>query len=224
MARKSLVAQEIMDLYYQQYKTNSDFFDKSDFVYFTGIGYADLVQAEYDKQYAMIRSEDAGQGLVSFDQSWVQTTYLKPKKDEEGYYADLPAAVMSFMTDRYNIGIQNVFEIARGQLVEIIRSTVDSAWQDQYLPIGCAGFFYLEMGRRIRLVNVQANKLKVNYVPSSEDPALDIPDTKAGPIIQYVLNLMFAAKDKRVVARVNNKNEQKTQQTEVDQNQLARNI
>jgi hypothetical protein len=204
-----------MDLYYQQYKSNADFFDLLDFDYFVGVGHADILQMEYDKSYALLR-QDHAQDIVQFDDAWLTKVVLKVKKDEEGYYSDLPGEVMSFMTDRQTVGIQNVFALEGGRRREINRGSINTTWQDKYLPKGCGGFWHLEPSIRIRFVEDSPPKVMVIYIPSSDDPNLIIPGTKEAQIIQYVLNLMFAAKDKRVVKKINDRNPNAVLQAESD--------
>jgi hypothetical protein len=226
MASRSLVAQEVMDLYYQQYKTNSDFFNLTDFDYFVGIGWADMLQMEWDQSYAVIRQE-GGNDLVSFDHGWLAEQIVKVKRDGDEWWGQLVRPVMSFKSDRNTTGIQNVFPVGNRGCGEILRTTVDQVWHQCYLPVTDKRFWLMEWGKKLRFYNIdQCNlqKVRIIYVPSSEDPELDIPDTKAGPIIEYVLNLMFAAKDKRVVSRVNNLNANKVIQFETDLNAGKQNI
>jgi len=219
MARKSLVATRVMDLYYQQFRTNSDFFNKEDFEYYVGVGYGEVLQLEWDKNYALIKRDEGNSDLVKFDNGWLKEIEVKVKRDSNTGWAELPQTVMSFDSDRNNTGIQDVFPVGCTGCGMLVRDTSDIEWQDEYLPVTNKTFFSLQIGRRLRLYNnkgTMPNKIRVVYVPGPDNPDLDIAVVKTGRIIQYTFNLMVQARQGKIVSRVNDRNENKTMQTEAD--------
>jgi hypothetical protein len=219
MAQLSIVAQNIMDLYYQQYKADEDFFELSHFEYLAGVAYGKILQDEYEKNYKM-NLQIEGYGFVDLSQDWLKIEELKLEKDAYGYFIKLSKKPLSFLYDKQSSAIQNIVPLGGTKCAEFIRMNAEENWKICALPNVRQIFWFLE-GDKIRFENLQCKpeKLKVLYVPElndSNDGDFNIPKSKEADIVDWVLNRMFVARQGNVVDMTNDSNPNKTMGTEIN--------
>lgn len=219
MAKLSIVAQNIMDLYYQQFKADEDFFELSHFEYLAGIAYAKILQDEYEKNYKM-NLQIEGYGFVDLSQDWLKIEEQKLEKDSYGFFIKLDKKPFSFLYDKQSSAIQNVTPLGGKQCSEFIRMNADEKWKLCALPGTAQIFWYLE-GDKIRFENIacKPEKIKVLYVPGLDDDFdgdFNIPKSKEADIVDWVLNRMFVARQGGVVDMTNDSNPNKTLATEIN--------
>lgn len=213
-----IVAQHVIDLFYQDYKSTSQFWDVEDGMYFAGVAYGDLLGQEYMAQYKEMRAMRE-EGIVQFSHDWLQTEDLKIKDGEDGPYVELTNLPMSFPFDKQDVGIQNVFVAGSKFKGEIVRSTIDSIWQDKYLP-NTTTIFWALLQNKIYFKSTQAAPppaVKVVYVPEVSDN-LKIPNSRENMIVQMAVQLMLKAKEGNLVKEVNDQNKNVAPVTEMDRN------
>lgn len=210
------IAQQCLDLFYQNYKSDIEFWALMDAIEFTGNAAAGLYQEFYQQEYAMLRSE-VKDSVIQFDTGWLDEQIL-PVKTEDGIVsAELKFPVMTFPYDRQQIGIQNV--IYKQQ--DLDRISFSAAYQLKYLPVTPTMFFY---GDRARIVICNTgtktiDEVRVLYVPSMNADA-NIPDGIIEKVIMATLNLMRQAADKTVVKKSLDQNVNKILETEIDKSAL----
>lgn len=178
-----IVAQRAMDVFYQNYKSNSDFFDLEDFVAHCGgvLGAAYLQQ--YQERRAELRQEKREE-IISFDIGILLPQVLEVKKENGQLFAVLKHGVMSFPYDEQGVGIQQLFSLPNSR-VAFERTTSVSQYQLQYVP-ACNVIFWYQEGERLWFINkslVIPEKIKALTVPSINDPNLMVPDG----MVEYVI-------------------------------------
>jgi len=209
-----------MDLYYEDYASNTDFYDINDFIFQTGSAYAALLQAEYNQHRAEMRA-DRQEGYATFSHDWLQTQTIQiTRSKEEGDYYLLKQKPMSFPFDMWDIGIQNVFPVGARFTKELIRDSIDKSWQDDLLPNTKNVFWSLIQDRII----VKCNSVMVSpppfiriiYVPDVS-PDLEIPASRNAIITTTVISMMRKIVDEgHLVKTTNNQNKNTLPVTEND--------
>lgn len=213
-----ILAGRIQDIYYEDYASNTQFFDIDDFIFNAGATYADLLQKEYDTERQIMRA-DREEGYVTFSHDWLQTQVLPLKrKGEEGDYYKLVQKPMSFPYDRWDIGIQNIFPVGARFKKELIRDSIDKSWQDDLLPNTKNVFWSLIQDTilvRSSVLQSAPPSIRVVYVPEISE-LLEIPDGRVGMIRDAVLILMRKLEAEHLVKETNDQNKNKLPQTEND--------
>ncbi len=213
-----IVGQHVIDLFYQDYKSTSQFWDLEDGIYFAGVAYGDLLGQEYKAEYNQmlaLREE----GIVQFSHDWLQVEELKLKNGDDGPYIELANLPMSFPYDKQDVGIQNIFVTGSKFSGEIVRSTIASMWQDKYLP-NTTTIFWALLQNKIYFKSTQAappSAFKVVYVPEVNDN-LKIPNSRENLIVQMAVQLMLKAKEGNLVKETNDQNKNVAPVTELDRN------
>lgn len=220
------VAQDTMDLYYQNYKADNDFFDLSDFVTHCGNAITAIYQAFYNQEYQQLRQEKKDE-FITFDIAWLNADEIDVKKERDITFAILQHSVMTFPFDKSLTGIQLVLD---DNGVEVERTTIQQLFQLKYLPVTNRIFFYADLlggdkcetGSKIKFANkgiCNLKKVRVYYVPSVNDD-MQVPDGIIENVIQQTLSMMRAAAEKTVIKKSLDGNQNKILETEMDKKQL----
>jgi hypothetical protein len=225
MAKMADTAQMAMDMYFQNFKTDEDFFHLYHFTYLCGIAYARILEDEFKEARAQSKAES---GYTTYDialqSDWLIEKELDVKKHEDreddAYYVDLPVRPFSFPYDPYGYGIQSVR--GKGQCNNFVRATSRIEQQLCVMPT-TSRIFYFPQAKRLELRNMfcHLDKITVVLLPDIEDPELgpdggDIPKSKEDMVIGRVMQLMMAARNGTVVDMSNNSNPNKALATEID--------
>lgn len=217
MATKQIVGQQLMDLYYKQYKTNSDFFDLDDFIRFVGNAWAYLLVQEYKENYALMAKEGVID-VVGFSHDFIQEQVVDVRQEGNTYFGRLKSPIMGFPYDQRTTGIQNVFPIGNQGCGEIIRASIDEQWMDCYLPRTSKRFWHLQTRDKMIFTNIEQCNLKkvsVLYIPAPEDPNLIITEGKVGEVLSAAM-LLMKGEENKIIPSVNNQNKDRIIQTEAD--------
>jgi len=218
MAQLVEVAQNIMDLYYQQYKSDEDFFEEYHFKYLAAAAYAQILQEEYEKSYKLSLAEK-GIGEPALNPEWFiseeKEVVASDMGDKELKLASCP---FTFRFDKQSSGVQGVYPLA-GKCGEFIRISVDDQWKIKNAPTTNIVFWF-PLSNKIVFKNVHCGlkKVKVVYIPSLKEleDTCALPDSMQMDIIQRVLNIMFVARQGGVVDMTNNQNPNKVMESEID--------
>jgi hypothetical protein len=136
----TITAQRCMDLYYQSFKSSSQFFDLDDFVFYTGATITDIFQQEAKQQYAELRAAKQD-SVVSFPADWLLEQKLKVQRKNNKTYAVLEQPVMSFSFDNQILGLQDVLPIRPADVI-FERTTQSAEWQNRLTPYTNRIFWY----------------------------------------------------------------------------------
>lgn len=221
-------AQALMDMYYQNYKTDEDFFDLTHFRYLCGVVYSKILEDEYKEARAIAKAE-TGYTEISLQSDWLQEIEVEIKESDDPYeqgdmVAKLPFRPFSFPYDPYSFGIQSIIPKRAGGCKNFVRSSQKSEWIDCLMPNNSNIYWMMSSAKKLRFKNVKCDlgdKVKLLYIPEITDEAFgldggDVPASKEEMIIMRGLQLMMAARQGTVVDFTNNSNPNKTIQTEID--------
>lgn len=208
MATKREIGQRIMDLYYQQYKTNSDFFEIDDFVFQAGAAWGLSMQQEWSQKYAAERSEGNTDIFIGFDTDLQNQVILDVENKDGRYFSIIPDEIipMSFKYDNQSTGIQRLIPLGASGCGELIRADIQTSWMDCYIPTSNKKFWQPSPNNQIDYSNLGTCNLKkvaMNYIPSGDMYDFNIPSTREVEIIQTGLQLMVAARNGKVIPRIN---------------------
>ena len=212
-----VLAQDIMDLYYQDYKAAEDFFDLDHFVRQVKYSYDRLLKEEYERRRQELRQEGIVRELiVTLDQSWLSAKEFDIKGDTTEL--DLEEKVFSFPFDTNSIGVQDV--VALDYACILARATESELWMLKYAPKTDTTFWYVKEAGKIGIKKACGKgRIKVLYVPSISDK-MDISDALASAIQKDVLLTMMQARQGTVINETNDGNQNKSAQTELNQDQV----
>lgn len=214
-----IVAQYAQDQYYQNYRSNTDFFELKDFIFHCGATIADTYRQGFDIKYQEIR-QDKQDEVVSFSHDWLSEQFLPVVRKKNEIYAVLGEMPMSFPFDQQDSGIQEVFsQEPFGTTLE--RSNITEIWQQKYYPATSHVFWWVDQNK-IRFYNkgiCNVERIRVLYVPTIS-ANMQVPD---GVIEIAVINTVVKMKEiaKGIVIKKSlDQNDNKILQTEIDNSQF----
>lgn len=222
ITNRAALAQDIMDLYYQDFKDdNEQHFDIEFFDRQVDDAYAAILREEYIEQYNMLRNEGRGRiDIVTFDSSWLKSELVDLKKHESGlWFVELSQKVFSFPFDQSNVGIQDVRSGKYDADCNFIRDNPDSAWKNKHLPKTRGLTFWWPEDGKVFFDNDCCKQARVLYIPSGGKD-LEMQQGVANQIKEYVLRLMKFAKDGVVTDMTNDSNSNQGAQTETNKETL----
>jgi hypothetical protein len=212
-----ILAQDIMDAYYQDFKSHEDFFELDYFVRQVKYVYDELLKAEYERRRQELRQERAAQELfVSFDESWLQREEFELEGKTE---LILKHNIFSFPFNTDNSGVQDLLPLDSNCI--FARTTESGFWKRKYDPTtNEVTWWYVKGNNKIALKHTcTAQKAAALYVAEVHDD-LDISGSFANAIQTQVLTLMFGAKNGNIINETNDGNKNKTIQTESNSDQV----
>ena len=214
------VAQDAMDLFYQQYKMDSDFWTLDDFISQVGDTIASIYNSYYQLQYKELKGEKKDE-VVLFDAGMLSNQVLKVKNIGGILAAKIEQPIMSFLYDQSTTGIQTVNIINPVGQDEVVRTTLQAKYQLQYLPVTNTIFFYNDRDKIyfINKGNCNINEVNVYFVPSMYPDAV-IPDGIADLAIDTTVKKMMEYAGKTVIKETADQNHNKIMETEIDKSQF----
>jgi hypothetical protein len=224
-----LTAEKTMDLYYQQYKHEDEFFDKEDFIFYCAAGYAALVQEEYEKMYNR-QAQETGMAAAIMNPEWFQPLPFPVTFNGtlDQYEAKLPQKPFGFRFDNSLSSIEGVYPLG-GNCRQFVRHVASENWMLPRLPKTSKVFWYYQGGPQPKLIfkNVGCGlkQVQVNMIPSlaSLDPNAPVPESMLEDIMRRCLALMFEAKAKNVVVdKTQDGNLNKIPESELNQEYLTK--
>jgi hypothetical protein len=215
----NFIGQQALDLFYQNYKSDVDFFDVDDATSYAGNAVASIYQKLFDLKRAEIRAEKKDE-IVTFDVGVLSQQILNVIKSGNSYKAAFTSPIMSFFTDSNTSGIQEVI-VTSPVGVEVERTSISQLWQQKFMPATNVIFWYSDSISINFIVkgNCNVNTVVVYYVPAVNDTML-VPDGIVEDAIKETLQLMMAAKNGVVIKKSIDGNQNKIMETEIDKSQL----
>lgn len=170
-----IVAQRAMDLYFQSYKSSSQFFDLDDFVFYTGATIADIYRQEAQTKYTELRALKQEE-VVTFPADWLLEQRLKIVRKDNETYGELTEPVFSFSWDNQVIGVQDVLPVKPIDAI-FERTTQDAAYQFRHLPYTNRIFWYVKRNRILfqNKGGCNVNEVSVLYIPAING-SMFVPD------------------------------------------------
>lgn len=212
-----IAAQRAMDLFYGNFRSNSDFFDLDDFAAHCGGVLGEYYNEKYEQARAEMRQEKRSE-IIALDASILLPQRLKVIKKEGELYADLECPVMSFPYDEQGIGVQDIIAIIPKNGLKFERTTRSALYQLDYVPFCPVVWFYL-VGERIGLVNkstANLTEILVFTVPSVTSDKLMIPDAIVEHVITTAAMTIKQGVQGTVVKKASDQNPNKIIQTEAN--------
>lgn len=213
------VAQHLMDLYYQQYKSATDFFELIHFKFLASAAYGKILQDEYKLSYDRNRAEE-GIGSATLNPEWFIPEDVEIVMSDIGdREAKLKQPFFTFRFDKQFSGIQEVTPMSPNKCGEFIRLGIDEKWKLK-MDIVTDVVFWYPVTDKIIFHNVKCGlkKATIFYIPSlselkDESP---IPLSMTDDIVTRVLQIMFAARQGAVIDMTNDGNPNKVIESEIN--------
>jgi len=211
------VAQQAQDLFYQEYKSMTDFFDIDDFVRFCGNAVGGIYQAAYEKLYAAIRNDKKDE-IVGFDEDMLLDTTLTVKGEKYGdKFVEFGDDVFHFMYSNQDVGVQNIVILTPDNNVDIERTTLTLRLAKKYRPRVNRVFWYSDnSGLYFQCEgNTNVKEIRVYYVPKVSD-SMKIPDGLVQDVIAKTVMLVKESAKNLVIKKSVDNNDNKLMETEVN--------
>lgn len=216
-----IAGQRAMDLYYTNYKSNSEFFDIEDFIAHCGGVLGAVYEQAYEKVKAEMRQEKRDE-IVALDAGILILQSLLVKEEDGDFFVDLEIPVMTFPFDNQGIGVQDVFSLKPKNGIHFERTTAAGKYALQYVPNCGVVWFYCEENKvkLINKTNTKLEKIGVLGAPSIDSPRLMIPDGVSEYVITTAAMTIKQGAQGVVVKKASDGNPNKVIQTEADLSSL----
>lgn len=211
--RLDKIAQYAMDAFYQNYKSDNDFFDIGDFIFHTGATVGEYLRQEFKQKYDELRADQKDE-VVSFSEDWLTAATIPVSKD--GKSAPLPP-MMSFPYDSQNSGLQDVFCLVP-ECLEMERTILSALWRLKFVPKSNKVFFAVD-GTELKFVSKAEqipSKISIRYVPTFQNEDDLVPDSIKDFVVGNTASKMFEMSKGKVVKKVLDNNPNKILQTEAN--------
>lgn len=200
------VADLAKDLFYREYKTETDFFDLPHFLYLSCTTYAKIMNDMFQDEKMRNRAND-GFSYVSMSGPWLLSEKCTIQKDEMGdSYIQTSLPLFCFDFDALASSLYSVRKVgeACGDLMRISNKDV---WKLCSLPV-TNDIYYYQLGEKIKLPNLKCElkELWAIYIPAIMPSNLNctIPETMVDGIVTTVLQIMFGAKKETPFIKIAN--------------------
>lgn len=216
-----IVGQRAMDLYYTNYKSNSEYFDLEDFVAHCGGVLGAAYEQEYQRARAEMRQEKRDE-IVALDASILIPEVGEVKEDDQGLYTILGTQPMAFPFDNQGIGVQDVDFVKPKSGIKFERTTAAGKYALDYIPTCMVIWFYVS-GNKIRFVNktnTKFDKIVALIAPSVNSPKLLVPDGIVEYVITTAAMTIKQGASGTIVKKASDSNPNKIIQTEADLSSL----
>lgn len=214
-----IVAQNVMDAYYQQYADETAFFTLDDFVHHVGAAAGEIFRQEFQVAYAEQRQDTRGQSMVTLSQGMLVDEVLKVTKKDGYWRAILENDVFTFPFDASDAGIQDVEAVKPANSCQLIRSRASVKWSLDIMPTMNKIFWWRDRDSIMFYSNTNANltEVRVWYVPAIGENML-IPDAIVHLVERTAIAAMREAQQGVIVKQANDLNSNKIAQTEINLN------
>lgn len=210
-----------MAMYYQNYKSDDQFFDLAHFKFLAVNKYTELINDEANSNKLQNRGL-TGFSFMEISSEWLIEETLKLQRDNKKnyHYVETERTPFPFDYDAMGSAVQYV-SLVGNQCGELKRMAITDKWQLCGLPATSTIFYYVEKNRII-FPNLTCNvkEIEVQYVPLVEcsDDNSAMHEDKVHDIIALTLNLMFGARQGTMVDMSNNSNPNIVPAGEIDPN------
>lgn len=212
-------AQNVMDAYFQDFRTDDAFFDLPDFAVWIGKVYGSVADEVAKEIYAGSLAE-TGTGQITFSQDWWQSKVFDIKRSGGEIFIDLDIKYVGFTYDTQNSGIQMLMPIGNG-CGTFIRTSLTQLWILKHTTVSDIAWWYPDRNRILIKTTSNVSKARVYYIPTAEDDNFKLPSSKEYAIAATAWNFMMQAKQGTpFVDMTNDQNKNITPQTEINTQNL----
>jgi hypothetical protein len=211
-----------MDVFYGNFRSNSEFFTNEDFIFHVGAAVADLYRQEYLQKYGELRQEKSD-SMVELDPTWLNEQELEVEIKDGRFFAPIKQPFMNFPYDAQSTGIQSVFSVTPNYGKELQRVSLNQLWQLQYIPATNEIFFAPEKKKLniFKYGTANTQKVKMFYVPAIGDD-MEIPDGLVELAMSNTVSKMKGLLQGNVVKKSIDGSQNKTMETEINPNAIPR--
>lgn len=216
-----IAAQRSMDLFYQNYKSNSEFFDLEDFIAHCGGVLGSVYEQEYQRVKAEMRQEKRDE-VVALDAGILIMQHLEVKEVDGELFVEFETPIMTFPFDNQGIGVQDIFSLKPSNRIPFERTTPTGKYALHYIPVcGVIWFYVTEKGvRLINKTNTKLHTIGVLSAPSVDSEKLLVPDGVVEYVITTAAMTIKQAAQGVIVKKASDGNQNKIIQTEADLSSL----
>lgn len=203
-------ASHIQDLYKQNYGANDDFFDISDFKFWTATTYSSMINTQYQVLRQQNKQMD-GFANIEVPASWMLTQPIKLEKDPTRSgrcIAKLKYPIFSFDWDNYANGLQGVHSLGKVHCIYRKIGLHERKFL-QILPIIGDILFYYAGEEEIAFIGgKEGSEAAVQYIPKVVDQENNclLSDNIISALATEVLTRMFQAKNGNFIQKLDDQN------------------
>jgi hypothetical protein len=221
---KEVLAQDIMDTWYGEFKEeNEDFHDLDFFIRKVEDTRGEILQTVYNSSYSALRGENvASTELVRFSGIWLDMAIIEFREDKEtGYYVATlgDKKPFSFLNDNSNTALQDLVPVHRDSC-RLSRTTIGQLYLQKHLPKTDIQFWWPEQDMNgsfcLFATTNCCKKAKLFYISEDAD---EISKGAANMISERILDMLRKASGK-AIDTTNDSNPNATVQTEVNKEEM----
>lgn len=212
----SRVSQFAMDQFYQNFKSDTDFFDLPDFVFHCGATVTDYYKQEWEKLRVENRQEKQDE-IISFSIGALSEQDITIDFKDGVLSAKIEKPYMTFPYDQWEVGLQMIIP-KKGDDGIFKRSSLSEIWKFKHLVGDNKIYWYPTSKTKIRFFkknNCSVKEATLFYVPIVNDDML-VPDGIIRWVVDNTVMTMKQIKDGTIVKKSLDGNENVVLQTEMN--------
>lgn len=192
-----VMAQQALDLYYQEISPNDAFFDLESFMFQCAITYTDLLNNEY-QILKEANKRESGYSNIELSSSWLieEKVNIVYNEDKEKWVAYMSYPIFSFKWDATGNSLQGIRPLKGRNIYRKI--SLNEPRFEHILPVTSFIYYTLCNSKEVEFSCEPCDKeLWVKYVPAlvGNDDNCVVADAMVEPVIEKVLTVMFGARN-----------------------------
>lgn len=206
-------AQMAEALYYQDYRSRTDFFTSVHFRFMIAEQYSAMLNAAYQAE-RQNNKRDSGFSNIELSSAWllIERPTIQLDEETQEFYADTKYPVFSFDWDSSANALQGVHSVGKNRHIVYRKISLMERRFRQILPTISKVLFYLKTNKRIVFWGTcEKKEIEVQYVPVvvGNDDNCVLSDNIVSDVIKMVVGIMLQAKQGSIIQEANdgNKNE-----------------
>lgn len=213
MAKLGDIAQQVMDLYYQNFPDNAAFFDLEDFKDHVATTYTDLLDTLFQLE-RKDRKANEGFANVEIPPQWTlpETLEVKFDKEKSKFFINTEWPIYAFKFDATAYALQPLVGLGNGcnnKPCRFRRITLYEAQFQNVTPPVSVVFYYLNSATEIVFLGAKEGaKVEAHYIPQivgADDDCL-LADSIVRTVIDACLERFFKSKNGNFVDKANDQN------------------
>lgn len=212
-----IVAQDAMDLFYQDYAPRDSFFDLPAFKRYFAQVYADLFDSIF-QQFRKEGKQYEGFANVEMTANWIVKETVTVEGIEGDWYAKPTSCIFGFGYDSFSYALDNIKTNTKchgEKPCTIIKLSSDEARFLDVSQLTGVAYAWLSAENKISITN-NVKEVTIWYVPSvdADNGNCIVSQTIVAKCIRTTLDLMFGARNGTIVDETNDSNKVTTAQSQ----------
>lgn len=192
------VATLLQDLFYREFRKNTDFLRMVHFKFLIANAYAALLQEEYVKSYRNNLLVH-GHGFADISSDWLVEDQIEVDLQGKQLFAKLNQPYFSFLYDQSGIGIYSIRPTGEGVgVIDLLRIHPEEEYKYKYVPFAPNVVYFFPLKDKVVFLGdtTKGVKFQLLFIPSlaTLEDSLQVPMALNEEVIKRAFNVLMAAK------------------------------